>query len=53
MNNPVIIYENSNYYRNLIGSENKNHSIFYQWLNLITGKIYVSSVWNGSSRLRS
>jgi group I intron endonuclease len=50
---PVRIYENPNYYRNLIGSENKKHSVIYQWLNLITGKIYVGSAWNGSSRLLS
>jgi len=37
----------------LIGSENKKHSVIYQWLNLITGKMYVGSAWNGSSRLLS
>lgn len=50
---PVRIYENPNYYRNLIGSENKKHSIIYQWFNLITGKMYVGSAWNGSSRILS
>lgn len=53
LNNPVRIYENPNYYRNLIGYENKKHSVIYQWLNLITGKMYVGSAWNGSSRLLS
>jgi len=37
----------------LIGSENKKHSIIYQWLNLLTGKMYVGSAWNGSTRLLS
>ena len=50
---PVRTYESPNYYRNLIGTENKKRSIIYQWLNLITGKIYVGSSWNGSSRLLS
>jgi group I intron endonuclease len=50
---PVRVYENLNYDRNLIGSENRKHSLIYQWLNLITGKIYVGSAWNGSSRLLS
>ena len=53
LNNPVRVYENPNYYRNLIGSENKKHSIIYQWSNLITGKIYIGSAWNGSTRLLS
>ena len=50
---PARVYENPNYHRNLIGSENKKHSIIYQWFNLITGKMYVGSGWNGSSRLLS
>ena len=53
LNNPVRVYDNPNYLRNLIGSENKKHSIIYQWLNLITGEMYVGSAWNGSSRLLS
>jgi group I intron endonuclease len=53
LNNPHRIYENPNYHRNLIGSENKKRSIVYQWLNLITGKIYIVSAWNGSTRLLS
>lgn len=51
LNNPTRIYDNPNYYRNLIGSENKKRSIIYQWINLITGKTYIGSGWNGSSRL--
>ena len=47
------IYLNPNYHRNLIGSDNKKRSIIYQWINLITGKIYIGSAWNGSSRLLS
>jgi len=53
LNNPVRVYDTPNAQRNTIGSENKKHSIIYQWLNLITGKIYVGSAWNGSSRLLS
>ena len=53
LNSPIRVYNNPNYYRNLIGSENKKRSIIYQWLNLITGKIYVGSAWNGSTRLLS
>ena len=51
LNNPVRVYDNLNKNRNLIGSENKTHSIIYQWSNLLTGKMYVGSAWNGSSRL--
>lgn len=50
---PVRVYENPNYNRNIIGSENRKRSIIYQWINLITGKMYVGSAWNGSSRLLS
>jgi group I intron endonuclease len=53
LNKPIRVYNNPNYVRNLIGSENKKHSLIYQWTNLITGKMYVGSAWNGSSRLLS
>src|SRR6202789_1668891 len=39
--------------RNVIGKENKGSTIIYQWVNLITGKIYIGSAWNGSVRLLS
>nr|YP_009558606.1 hypothetical protein [Capillidium heterosporum]AZZ06706.1 hypothetical protein [Capillidium heterosporum] len=39
--------------RNLIGVENKNRTIIYQWINLINGKMYIGSAWNGSRRLLS
>jgi heme/copper-type cytochrome/quinol oxidase subunit 1 len=39
--------------RNLIGVENRKRTIIYQWFNLINGKIYVGSAWNGSTRLLS
>lgn len=39
--------------RNLIGIENKNRTVIYQWINLINGKMYVGSAWYGSSRLLS
>lgn len=53
LNSPIRIYNNLNNDRNLIGSDNKKRSIIYQWTNLITGKIYVGSAWNGSTRLLS
>lgn len=43
LNSPIRLYDNPNYHRNLIGFENKKRSIIYQWINLITGKIYVGS----------
>jgi len=39
--------------RNLIGIDNKNRTVIYQWLNLINGKTYVGSAWYGSDRLLS
>ena len=39
--------------RNLIGIENKNKVVIYQWCNLINGKIYVGSASKGSTRLLS
>ena len=39
--------------RNLIGCENKNRTVIYQWINLINGKRYVGSAWYGSRRLLS
>ena len=53
LNSPIRVYYNLNYDKNLIGSDNKKRSIIYQWTNLITGKIYVGSAWNGSTRLFS
>ena len=38
---------------NLIGIENRNKTVIYQWVNLINGKFYVGSAWKGSSRLLS
>jgi heme/copper-type cytochrome/quinol oxidase subunit 1 len=52
LNNPIRVYK-PNLNRNLIGIENKNRTIIYQWINLINGKMYVGSAWNGSSRLLS
>lgn len=39
--------------RNLIGVENRNRTVIYQWVNLINGKMYTGSAWRGSSRLLS
>jgi group I intron endonuclease len=52
LNKTVRIYK-PNLDRNLIGIENKNRTIIYQWVNLINGKMYVGSAWNGSIRLLS
>jgi hypothetical protein len=52
LNKPVRNYK-PKLDRNLIGIENKNRTIIYQWINLINGKMYVGSAWNGSSRLLS
>ena len=53
LNYPVRIYNDLNTQRNFIGSDNKKRSIIYQWVNLITGKIYIGSTSNGSTRLLS
>ena len=51
-NKPVRLYK-PKLDRNLIGIENKERTIIYQWINLINGKRYVGSAWNGSRRLLS
>jgi hypothetical protein len=50
LNKPIRIYM-PNLNRNLIGVENRNRTIIYQWINLINGKLYVGSAWRGSQRL--
>lgn len=52
LSDPVRIYK-PKLDRNLIGVENKNRTIIYQWINLINGKMYIGSAWNGSRRLLS
>jgi group I intron endonuclease len=49
---PVRVYK-PNLDRNLIAVENRNRTVIYQWINLINGKLYVGSGWNGSRRLLS
>ena len=44
LNKPVRVYK-PNLDRNLIGIENKNRTIIYQWINLINGKMYVGCSW--------
>lgn len=39
--------------RNIIGVENKNRTIIYQWINLINGIIFIGSSLKGSTRLLS
>lgn len=50
LNEPVRVYF-PNLNRNLIGTDNKNRVIIYQWINLINGKIYIGSASAGSTRL--
>lgn len=50
LNEPVRVYY-PNLNKNLIGTDNKNRVIIYQWINLINGKIYVGSASAGSTRL--
>jgi group I intron endonuclease len=52
LNKPVKIYK-PNLDRNIIGIENREKTLIYQWINLINGKIYVGSAWSGSRRLLS
>ena len=52
LKNPLRIYL-PNLDRNLIGVENRKRTVIYQWINLINGKLYVGSAWNGSTRLLS
>jgi hypothetical protein len=53
LNSSIREYNNPNLHRNLIGYDNKKRSIIYQWINLITGKIYAGRAWNGSTRVLS
>lgn len=50
LKNPIRLYL-PKLDRNLIGIENRNRIIIYQWFNLINGKIYIGSALNGSKRL--
>lgn len=52
LNEPLRLYK-PYLDRNLIGIENKGRTIIYQWINLINGKMYVGSGWDGSKRLLS
>nr|YP_009517225.1 GIY-YIG homing endonuclease [Myochromella boudieri]AYE93148.1 GIY-YIG homing endonuclease [Myochromella boudieri] len=49
---PIRIYT-PDLNRNLIGVENRERTIIYQWMNLMNGKIYIGSAWKGSRRLLS
>ena len=52
LNEPVRVYY-PNLNKNLIGKDNKNRVVIYQWINLINGKIYIGSASTGSTRLLS
>jgi len=47
---PVRLYE-PNLDKNLIGKENKNRIIIYQWTNLLTSQMYIGSSDIGSTKL--
>ena len=49
---PVRVYK-PDLNRKLIGVENRGRTVIYQWIDLINGKMYVGSAWNGSPRLLS
>jgi group I intron endonuclease len=50
LSKPLRIYY-PNLDRNLIGTDNRNRVVIYQWTNLINGKIYIGSASTGSTRL--
>lgn len=50
---PVRYYPNAFDCKDQIISENRNRAVVYQWINLITGEIYVGSASNGATRLNS
>jgi group I intron endonuclease len=50
LNEPVRVYY-PKLNRNLIGTDNRNRVVIYQWINLINGKIYIGSASTGSTRL--
>lgn len=50
LNKPVRVYY-PKLNRNLIGTENRNRVVIYQWFNLINGKIYIGSASTGATRL--
>jgi group I intron endonuclease len=52
LNEPVRVYYPV-LNRNLIGIDNKNRVVIYQWTNLITSHIYIGSASTGSTRLLS
>lgn len=52
LNEPVRVYYPV-LNRNLIGTDNKNRVVIYQWTNLITSHIYIGSASTGSTRLLS
>jgi group I intron endonuclease len=52
LNEPVRVYYPV-LNRNLIGTDNKNRVVIYQWTNLITSQIYIGSASTGSTRLLS
>ena len=48
---PVRYYPNAGDDKKKIIADNKNRTIIYQWVNLITGQTYIGSASNGSIRL--
>nr|YP_010977141.1 GIY-YIG endonuclease [Daedalea dickinsii]WNZ34346.1 GIY-YIG endonuclease [Daedalea dickinsii] len=52
LNEPVHVYY-PKLNRNLIGTDNRQKVVIYQWTNLINGLIYIGSASTGSTRLLS
>lgn len=50
---PVKKYDNAETDRYIICNDFKNHSVIYQWANLVTGQVYVGSAWDAGTRLSS
>lgn len=50
-NTPVKVYDNAKESKIDMARDFKNKTIIYMWFNKITGKVYIGSGLNGSSRL--
>ena len=50
LNEPVRVYY-PKLDKNLIGTDNRNRVVIYQWTNLMNGDIYIGSASTGSTRL--
>ena len=53
LSKPVRYYSNTARDRTRIMNENRGRAVVYQWVNLITGELYVGSGIDGATRLGS